>query len=297
MKPRSEDWSLPTHLDRVKRQMADDIVKHDRRRLGGLQVVQCKSHMQSAEGCPDPNYFVFAHAVSGGAVWEASKPKQKSSPGALTLNSLHQNEVWKSEGETCFNLIYLPRATVASVFEEECERPFDIGAIRDLRFAQDRFLSPQVRRIEQLVSRPERTFEAELEAAELSLASAFVRALVLEDTKPNPTHPLTAMELARLTDWIEAKLDQAISLKDMAGQLGLDEFQFSRAFKAATGTSPHQYMIHRRLTRVRELLERSDDRLVDITYSTGFSNQAHMTTAFSKHFGMPPGAWRKMVRT
>jgi AraC family transcriptional regulator len=52
-------------------------------------------------------------------------------------------------------------------------------------------------------------------------------------------------------------------------------------------------VIQRRLMRVKELLRTTDDRLAEITYATGFANQAHMTSTFTKHIGTSPGKWRK----
>ncbi|MDW4497864.1 AraC family transcriptional regulator [Sulfitobacter sp. D35] len=108
--------------------------------------------------------------------------------------------------------------------------------------------------------------------------------------------PLSFDEVMRLIDFIDAELESNFGLPDLARVLDRDPFGFSRSFKAATGESPHQYVIQRRLMKVKELLQHTDDRLVDITYATGFSNQAHMTTTFSKHFGIPAEAWRRMVR-
>ncbi|MDW4497866.1 AraC family transcriptional regulator [Sulfitobacter sp. D35] len=109
--------------------------------------------------------------------------------------------------------------------------------------------------------------------------------------------PISATEIDCLIGFIDAELENNFDLSDLAPVLDRDPFGFSRSFKAATGESPHQYVIQRRLMKVKELLQHTDDRLVDITYATGFANQAHMTTTFSKHFGMPPGAWRRTAKS
>ncbi|MEM7545941.1 MAG: AraC family transcriptional regulator [Pseudomonadota bacterium] len=109
-------------------------------------------------------------------------------------------------------------------------------------------------------------------------------------------HPLTATEIARITDHIEADLTEAGGLDTLAALVDRDVYSFARAFKAVTGEAPHQFLIQRRLDRARALLCHSQDSLADIAYATGFASQSHMTATFSKHVGMPPGAYRKAVR-
>ena len=111
------------------------------------------------------------------------------------------------------------------------------------------------------------------------------------------TTPLDQHEVARLADFIEAHMDSELDLALMASLLGREPFGFARAFKAATGESPHQFVIHRRLARVRAMLEAGGESLAEIAYATGFSSQSHMTATFTRHIGMPPGRYRQEVRT
>ena len=104
---------------------------------------------------------------------------------------------------------------------------------------------------------------------------------------------LSTPEITQLIDFIEDHMEENFDLSALAAHLGRDPFGFTRSFKAATGASPHQYVIQRRLMRVKELLRTTDDRLAEITYATGFANQAHMTSTFTKHIGTSPGKWRK----
>lgn len=108
--------------------------------------------------------------------------------------------------------------------------------------------------------------------------------------------PLTQVELNRLIDFIEAEMEHNFDLSDMADLLGRDTFGFSRAFKAATGESPHQFLIQRRVMRVKQMLCQTKAPLAEIAYATGFSNQSHMSATFSKAVGMPPGAYRKALQ-
>ena len=103
---------------------------------------------------------------------------------------------------------------------------------------------------------------------------------------------MTARRLGLLDEFIDAGLDGPLSVQTMATLLGLSEGYFLRAFKQATGQSPHSYLIDRRLARARELLRDRRARLADIALACGFASQAHLATAFKQRLGLSPSALR-----
>ncbi len=76
---------------------------------------------------------------------------------------------------------------------------------------------------------------------------------------------------------------------------GLSPHHFGDAFKAATGKSPHRYVIERRLSRARELLRETDRSISDIAYAVGFSSQSHFTANFRRVVGFTPNRFRRLV--
>ena len=104
---------------------------------------------------------------------------------------------------------------------------------------------------------------------------------------------LSPAQLDRALDAIEAAVPGDAGLEEIAKAVGYSTFHFSRAFKAATGTTPHQVLIERRLARARERLERGTDPIVDVALECGFSSQAHMTSTFTRQLGVSPGRYRK----
>ncbi len=99
--------------------------------------------------------------------------------------------------------------------------------------------------------------------------------------------------LSRVTDYIMANLDQELSLTDLATVAELSPSYFLRAFKSATGQTPHRFLMERRVQRACELLRRTDLPLAEVTYACGFASQSHMTDAFKRHLGIPPGRYRQ----
>lgn len=116
---------------------------------------------------------------------------------------------------------------------------------------------------------------------------------------PDPRDPVRWMTPARLRmafDVIEAKLDAALSVQDVADALGLSAGFFSRAFRAATGLPPHAHIIDRRLARARAALVAGAVDLSALAMETGFSSHAHLTAQFRQRFGLSPRAFRDGLR-
>jgi AraC family transcriptional regulator len=99
---------------------------------------------------------------------------------------------------------------------------------------------------------------------------------------------ITGSRMRLLDEFIEAGLDGPLGIPAMAGLLGLSEGYFIRAFKNATGKSPHSYLIDRRLAKARALMRDSTASLAQIALACGFNSQAHMATTFRQRLGVSP---------
>ena len=99
--------------------------------------------------------------------------------------------------------------------------------------------------------------------------------------------------MRQLIEFIEANLDQPLTLDAMAAQVGISPLYLARAFKAAIGQSPHQYVLARRIERAKELLRNTEMPVIDVALSVGFSSQSHLSHWMIRHTGVPPGVYRR----
>ncbi|OQP84077.1 hypothetical protein BTR14_20725 [Rhizobium rhizosphaerae] len=76
-------------------------------------------------------------------------------------------------------------------------------------------------------------------------------------------------------------------LARLAAMSGLSRFQFLRAFAAATGLTPHAYLVQRRLMKARRLLARGEPPATT-AIACGFADQSHMTRLFRRAYGFTP---------
>ncbi|MHB8885088.1 MAG: helix-turn-helix transcriptional regulator [Methylovirgula sp.] len=107
-----------------------------------------------------------------------------------------------------------------------------------------------------------------------------------------PSKGLDPRRLQRVLDFIDDHLEDHITIGILAETACLSPFHFARAFKAAAGVPPHQYLSERRVQFAKALLVKGELRLVDIALACGFSSQANFSRAFRQATGMAPGQFR-----
>ena len=121
----------------------------------------------------------------------------------------------------------------------------------------------------------------------ICIAQSFVGRLPLPNSKG-----LSPERLRRVRDFIEAHLDDDLSLTVLADIACLSPYHFSRSFKAAAGVGPQRYVMQRRLERAKTLLRRTREPLAMIAQEVGFADQSHLTSIFRREIGVTPGRFR-----
>jgi AraC family transcriptional regulator len=110
---------------------------------------------------------------------------------------------------------------------------------------------------------------------------------------PLPTSQgLSPERLQRVRDYVEAHLDEGLSLTILADIACLSPYHFSRSFKAAAGVGPQRYVIQRRIERAKRLLRQTHEPLALIAQEAGFADQSHLTQMFHRETGVTPGRFR-----
>jgi AraC-like DNA-binding protein len=102
--------------------------------------------------------------------------------------------------------------------------------------------------------------------------------------------------LRRVEEYIDAHLDSALGIQELAASVGISVSHFSRSFLRSVGLTPHSYIMRRRLTRAQDLLARTDRSLAEVALTTGFSDQSHFCRRFREFIGLPPRSFRMQHR-
>ena len=95
---------------------------------------------------------------------------------------------------------------------------------------------------------------------------------------------------------VELELDQPSGLGSMAQRAGYSPFHFHRLFSDAVGETPKDYVERLRLERSAYLLAITDDRVLQVALSVGFSNHETFSRAFRRKIGISPLAYRALAK-
>ncbi|MEO6569374.1 MAG: AraC family transcriptional regulator [Opitutaceae bacterium] len=103
--------------------------------------------------------------------------------------------------------------------------------------------------------------------------------------------------LSRVTAFIDVCLAEEMSVLRLAKVAGISVNHFAMLFKATTGLTPEQYILHSRLWRARRLVETGKRTIGEIAHATGFADHSHLTMQFRRMFGAPPKAFLPLIRS
>ena len=146
--------------------------------------------------------------------------------------------------------------------------------------------------------------DAEGEAGQLyaeTLADALTvhflrRYAAAQPARREVTGGLTPYKLRRTLAYIQAHLEEKLSLEMLAAVAQMSPTHFAHLFKHATGLAPHQYVNLCRIEHAKRLLAETDMPLIEISAEVGCADQSHFTALFRRHVAMTPNAYRSTTR-
>lgn len=131
-------------------------------------------------------------------------------------------------------------------------------------------------------------------------AEALFQLLIVQlvrDAEQAETHRKTvSREVLAAQRWMLDRLDQSLGLEGAADAAGLSVTRLHERFRAETGLSPAEWRNRRRLDLARRQLADSDLSIINIAMRCGFNTSQYFATAFKKHVGLTPSAYRQQVQ-
>ena len=102
--------------------------------------------------------------------------------------------------------------------------------------------------------------------------------------------------LCRARRYIDECYDLPLDLTEISKQACLSRYHFLRLFRDAFDTTPHQYLIHRRIERAKELLRARSLSVTDVCFEVGFQSLGSFSSLFRRCVGHAPISYRKRQR-
>jgi AraC family transcriptional regulator len=126
-------------------------------------------------------------------------------------------------------------------------------------------------------------------------AAAFLAVHLLQRHARRPVERGPVREDARVRAAIALmrdRLAEPLTLADIAGEVYLSVFHLVRVFKRATGETPHRFLTRLRIEKAQDLLRDTDLPVARIAPLCGFADPGALSTAFLRHTGARPSAYR-----
>lgn len=107
------------------------------------------------------------------------------------------------------------------------------------------------------------------------------------------TYQLQQQRIRQISDYIDQHYSQKLLLSDIAKKLDLNLYYLSHFFKENLGLSFQEYLARIRSEKARQLLLLTNQSLLDISMSAGFSDPKYFNSSFKKQYGCTPKEYRK----
>lgn len=101
-----------------------------------------------------------------------------------------------------------------------------------------------------------------------------------------------AARFAPVLDYLHAHLSQRLTLDELANVAGLSPFHFLRQFRAQHHATPQQMLMALRLSEAKRRLTRGESA-AQVANAVGLADQAHLTRAFARRYGITPVRYQR----
>ncbi|WP_114087219.1 AraC family transcriptional regulator [Thalassospira profundimaris] len=248
----------------------------------------------------DPDHHTLSLYLDGGTGIlreQGSVPLSGGGPGRVCVMPAHISSDWMVRGQVELFHLYIPVAAWDRAVIQMLDRDPARIELTEKVF----WIDPAVEKMVRQVILP-LDWDAPADRLVMSAAGYGLLGHLLSEytaQKPGMNVIRGGLSMAvrrRVTDYIAAHLECAITLDDLASVAGLSVFHFSRMFRASLGEAPHQFVLRKRVEQARHMLRDRQLGLAEIAVRCGFSSQAHFTTRFGHIVGVSPARYRQIVQ-
>jgi AraC-like DNA-binding protein len=104
-----------------------------------------------------------------------------------------------------------------------------------------------------------------------------------------------AARFAPVIDYLHAHLSRRLTLDELASMAGLSPFHFLRQFQAQHHATPQQMLMALRLAEAKRQLS-TGEMPAQVAAAVGLTDQAHLTRAFARRYGVTPARYQRALR-
>lgn len=115
-------------------------------------------------------------------------------------------------------------------------------------------------------------------------------------TSPSSENKLSHSKIVEKSRaYINEHFSEPLTLEQIARNVNMSPFHFSRVFTAQTGFTPHQYLIAARINSAKFLLKQPNVPVKEIAFGSGFNSESSFCSTFRKWENMTPSEYREQM--
>ncbi|MEV6002765.1 helix-turn-helix domain-containing protein [Streptomyces griseomycini] len=112
-----------------------------------------------------------------------------------------------------------------------------------------------------------------------------------------PVPPVPAESLGPLLAWAQERLDEPLTVADLAARAAVSPATLHRRFRAQLGTTPLAWLTGERVALACRLIERGEERLDVVAARSGLGTAANLRARLRRETGLSPSAYRRRFGT
>jgi AraC-like DNA-binding protein len=265
-------------------------ITHMRRTDPGHGVTEEQDRADAHSAC------VHLDAFDGYDVWcdERHDSSRALGPGTIHINDMRH--VWRADIRKPFHVVnfYIPQSALDDIADEEGTPRVEELRCPIGRAHVDTVFKNLALALLPALAKPDQTNRLFADHAARAVTAHLTRSYGSSQTQPQGGRGgLASWQERRAKELLQADLSGDISLPELASACRLSSSHFSQAFKQTVGCPPHQWLLHQRVERAKQLILNTRQPLSEIALATGFADQSHFTRVFSQRVKVSPAAWRR----
>lgn len=268
----------------------DFAITHIARKTAGHGMTDCAGRRESYVAC------VHLEKLDAYEVW---RDEEQEASGVFESGAVHVNDMrhaWRADIGGAFDVVNfcVPQSALEEITSEEGSAPISELHCPMSAARVDSVLKNFALALLPALARPDEANRLFADHAARAVTAHLARTYAPVQFRPAfGRGGLAPWQERRAKEMLRANLSGDLSLPDLANACRLSSGHFSRAFKQTVGCPPHQWLLHQRIERAKELILSTDDPLCAIALDTGFADQSHFTRVFSQRVKASPAAWRR----
>lgn len=296
MEAESTAWgSAPEALARILDQ-APPVIEEPLRGLTRLTAPWKHGALHDTLGALTSDVIIAYHGEAQDIVWRRGIERLAGTTRSGTITIIPQGHEgrWDIAGPIGVSHVFLSRERLMESAEQLVGgRPVEL-------LARVGFEDPSASRIMELLAREAAASDAAArlfaeQATDLLVTQLLRGHSSFSALRSPPRRGLADWQVRKVTAYMREHMDESIGLDVLADLAGLSRFHFCTAFRLATGSAPHHWLMKLRMERAQQLLTRSDLTIIQVALAIGYETPSAFSASFRKFTGVTPTAFRQRL--